>query len=571
MALKRISCPNMIGVPMKINVYKTILLPLISFIISVSIAGQSQAQEVDFTSSNLPILMIDTHGEQIVDPYRIPADMKIIYNGEGKRNYLTDMTFNYNGKIGIELRGSSSLQWPKQPYRLETHDSSGVDLNVSLLGMPEENDWVLHNPFSDKTLIRNVLAYKISNDLGRYASRTRLCEVWLNEQYQGVYVLMEKIKRDNNRVDIARLDSSDVEGEDLTGGYIIKIDKTDGEQVGGWRSKLGTSYQYHYPKPSEILEVQKDYIINFMNTFEKVMNSPGYADPDTGYTKYFDMDAFVDFCIVNEISKNIDGYRLSTFMYKDRDSNGGLLTLGPVWDFNLSFGNSYYYDGERIENWNLETLINVTKNDFSSPFWMEIIWKDAEFKSKFAERWKGLRATKLHIDTLLTYIDALADTLNEAQERNFAVWPILGQYVWPNFFIGDTWEEEIEHLKEWTRGRVGWIDKNIGNSMRSMTDVDTEIGEVPSVFNLEQNYPNPFNPSTHIRYSLTENSHITLKVYNMLGQEIKTLADEFQSVGSHLTIWDGKDNLGNLTQSGVYTVQLKSHTKVLTRKMLLLR
>jgi hypothetical protein len=248
-----------------------------------------------------------------------------------------------------------------------------------------------------------------------------------------------------------------------------------------------------------------------------------------------------------------------------------LLTLGPVWDFNLSFGNSYYYDGERIENWNLETLIKVTQGDFSPPFWMEIIWNDVNFKSKFTERWKELRATTLHTDTLLTYIDALADTLNEAQERNFTVWPILGQYVWPNFFIGDTWEEEIEHLKEWTQGRVEWIDKNVENLTRSKTHTDIEKSGLPLVFDLEQNYPNPFNPLTHIKYSLTEKSTITLTVYNMLGLEIKTLAEEFQSAGSHLIIWDGMDKSGNLAPSGLYTVRLKADSKVLTRKMLLVR
>ena len=141
-------------------------------------------------------------------------------------------------------------------------------------------------------------------------------------------------------------------------------------------------------------------------------------------------------------------------MYKDRDSKGGLLTLGPVWDFNLSFGNSYYYDGERVENWNIETLFTETKGDFMPPFWMEIIWNDATFKSTFAKRWNELRQNRLGTDALLSYIDAVADTLDEAQRRNYLIWPILGQYVWPNFFIGDTWEEEIEHLKEWTQARA---------------------------------------------------------------------------------------------------------------------
>ncbi|MBN1479567.1 T9SS C-terminal target domain-containing protein [candidate division KSB1 bacterium] len=555
---------------MKFTSHQNIFLSLCLCTLLVSFAGQSQAQDIDFSSSNLPILLIDTHGQQIVDPYRIPADLKIIYNGKGERNYLNDSTFHYDGTIDIELRGSTSQNWPKQPYRFETIDSSGANLNVSLLGMAEENDWILHNPWSDKTLIRNVLTFKISNDLGRYASRTRFCEVWLNEQYMGVYVLMEKIKRDKNRIDIANLDSSDIAGEDLTGGYIIKIDKTDGEQIGGWRSAKRTNYQYHYPKPSEILDVQKEYIKNFMDRFEALVDSPGYANPDTGYTTYFDVNAFVDFSIVNEISKNVDGYRLSTFMYKDRDRNGGLLTLGPVWDFNLSFGNSYYYDGARVENWNIETLFAETRGDFPPPFWMEIIWNDATFKSRFAQRWKSLRQTTLHTDALLSYIDAIADTLNEAQQRNFLMWPILGRYEWPNFFIGDTWEEEIEHLKEWTRARAEWMDANVDKFSRTTTSVATNQ-HIPAEYSLEQNYPNPFNPSTTIQYSSKKDSHITLKIYNSLGQHIKTLADEFQHAGCHAVVWNGADQLGNAVPSGLYTYRLQANSEIFTRKMLLIQ
>lgn len=541
-----------------------------SLLLVLLMIGIIHAQDIDFSSSNLPILLIDTHGQQIVDPYRITANLKIIYNGAGERNHLTDSTFHYDGDIGIELRGSTSLQWPKQPYRFETIDSTGANLNVSLLGMPEENDWILHNPFSDKTLIRNVLTYKISNDLGRYASRTRLCEVWLNGQYMGVYVLMEKIKRDNNRVDIANLDSGDVEGEPLTGGYIIKIDKTEVEQIGGWRSAKRTNYQYHYPKPSEILEVQENYIQNFMDKFEAVMDSPGYADPDSGYTQYFDVDAFVDFCIVNEISKNVDGYRLSTFMYKDRDRNGGLLTLGPVWDFNLSFGNSYYYDGGRVENWNLETLIPATRGDFAPPFWMEVIWNDATFQAKFAQRWQALRQTVLQTDVVVSYIDAVADTLYESQQRNFLMWPILGQYVWPNFFIGDSWEEEIEHLKEWTVARMLWMDENVKTMSQRSTGVASREA-TPAKFELAQNYPNPFNPSTTISYTAAEDSYISLKIYNSLGQQVKTVVDDFKPAGRHAVVWNGENDFGLDVPTGLYTYQLTSETQVLTRKMLLIR
>lgn len=556
---------------MKLIGNRLLKVPLIISFFLITCTGQLSAQDIDFTSSNLPILLIDTHGERIVDPVRIPADLKIIHNGAGERNNLEDTVFHYDGKIGIELRGSTSQNWPKQPYRFEIHDSLGEDWNVPLLGMPEENDWILNNPWSDKTLLRNVLSYKISNDLGRYATRTKYCELWLNGQYRGVYVLMEKLKRDRNRVDIARMDSSDVEGDDLTGGYIIKIDKSEGEQRGGWRSEEGTQYKYHYPKPSVIMDVQKEYIQDFMDGFEKVMVSPGWNDADTGYTEYFDVDAFIDFCIVNEISKNIDGYRLSTFMYKDRDSDGGLLTLGPVWDFNLSFGNSYYYDGASIGNWNLETLIDDTGGDFAPPFWMETIWDDATFQQRFKERWQSVRQTVLKTETLLEYIDLVADTLDEAQQRNFTVWPILGQYEWPNFFIGETWEEEIEHLKEWTQGRLEWIDQAVEAFAAPKTDVPGLPTVVADEFKLDPNYPNPFNPSTTISYHLAENSLVKLSIFNSIGQEVRRLVDLQQAGGSYNVIWDGRDKFGQHVPSGVYTYRLQSDNRSLTRKMLMIQ
>ena len=234
---------------------------------------------ITFTSSNLPIVVINTNGQEIPDEYKITADMGIIYNGEGVRNNLTNPYNNYNGKIGIEIRGSSSQGFPKKQYSLETRDLAGNDLNVSLLGFPEESDWILFAPYNDKSLMRDVLAYKIANSMGRYASRSKYCEVVLNNEYIGVYVLFEKVKRDANRVNIKKLESSDISGDALTGGYIIKIDKTDGENNDGWYSTYlpypqapySVFYQYHYPKPDNIVQQQKDYIQNKIFQFETMM------------------------------------------------------------------------------------------------------------------------------------------------------------------------------------------------------------------------------------------------------------------------------------------------------------
>jgi hypothetical protein len=189
-----------------------------------------------FVSSNLPIVIIDTNNQNIMNVERIVANMGIIYHKDEKRNYLWHPYNNYNGRISIEVRGWSSTQYPKKQYAFETQDYRGENLNVSLLDLPQENDWILYAPYSDKSLMRNVLAYKLARDMGRYASRTVFCELVLNDQYWGIYVLMEKIKRDTYRVDISQLNPYEINGTDLTGGYIIKLDKTTDSVIEGWRS-----------------------------------------------------------------------------------------------------------------------------------------------------------------------------------------------------------------------------------------------------------------------------------------------------------------------------------------------
>ena len=209
--------------------YYRYVLFLFSFVLNFYCA----TAQVTFTSSNLPIVIINTGGKTIVDEPRISADMGIIWNGAGKRNALSDPMNNFNGKIGIEIRGSSSQQFPKKSYGLETKNSSQVTTDYPLLDMPAENDWVLYAPYSDKTMIRDVFTYTLDAKLGHWSPRCRFVELFLNGNYEGVYVLMEKIKRNKNRVEIAKLKNTDTSGEDLTGGYIIKIDKTTGSGFDG--------------------------------------------------------------------------------------------------------------------------------------------------------------------------------------------------------------------------------------------------------------------------------------------------------------------------------------------------
>lgn len=186
--------------------------------------GPNAAAPFVFTSSNLPIVTINTAGQTIADSPSIIANMGIINNGVGAINNLTDVPNEYNGNVAIEYRGNYSQSLPQKPYALELRDVNNLELNVPLLGMPLEHDWCLIANYNDKVFMRNTLAYKLATEMGHYATRSQFCEVVVNGSYQGVYVFMETIKRDNNRVNISRLDPIEISGLDVTGGYILKND-----------------------------------------------------------------------------------------------------------------------------------------------------------------------------------------------------------------------------------------------------------------------------------------------------------------------------------------------------------
>ncbi len=460
---------------------------LVCFVIYIICFGPAclyaKENAVDFTSSNLPIVVIDTEGKTIEDEIRIRVNMGIIHDESKPRNALSDPFNVYDGKIAIEFRGSTSLFFPKKQYALETQDENGEKINVSLLGMPSENDWILHAPYSDKTLMRNVLAYKLYADMGWYSTRTRFCELVLNGEYMGVYVLMEKIKRDDNRVDINELNINDNEGDALTGGYIVKIDKEGGENTIGWFSSFPENlserntiyYQYHYPRQDDITEPQKEYIQNYIYTFEKVVNSSRYNHPVHGYDKYINANSFIDYFIINEFAKNPDGFRLSVYMHKERDSNDGRLRLGPIWDFNIAFGNNHFRQCQYI--YGLIVYYASNHQRLETPFWWEKLLTDEKFANKIYNRWYQLRQDVLSTERVLGYIDSVAVYLDEAQQRNFTRWDILGQYIWGNHFIGNTYAEEIQYLKGWVRDRADWLDNNIPGEATA-ANADVVINEI---------------------------------------------------------------------------------------------
>ena len=496
---------------------------------------------------NLPIILIDTYGAEIPNEPRIPASMGIINNESGV-NHIDDPFNDFDGSITIERRGNSSQWQGKTPYRFETVDDEGENSNVELLGMPAENDWVLYAPWQDKTMIRNVLTYQLSNEMGRYASRSRHVELYLNDEYRGIYVLMEKIKRDGNRVDISKLNPDEITGDDVTGGYILKFDWFyTGDNIGGFESEFDDMiYNYHYPKPSDIVPEQEAYIQEYINGFETIMMGTDYTNDSTGYPSMMNVESFVDFILLQELAKNVDAYRLSTYIYKDKESVDNRLTAGPVWDINHGFGNCDYGETWEVDNWLLE--YNPEGGD-QMAFWWELLWEDLAFQHKAAVRYTELRQTIFSEEHIYSIIDSVADYLGPAVDRNFARWPLLGNYIWPNYYVFDTYEEEIDYLKSWTAQRLAWMDSDI---LLSLNPYPIVAG-----FRLNGPFPNPFNPSTVISYELPHDLNIEINIFNLLGRKVRSLLNETRPAGQGSTIWDGKTENGHLASGGVYFISVQ--------------
>ncbi len=494
--------------------------------------------QAQLTTSNLPILLIDTEGGQpIVDEPKVPARLRIAWDSTGGYNSIEGPFNHFDGLIGIEIRGSSSAGFDKKSYAFETRNPDGSNLNVPLLGLPKENDWVLHGPFSDKSLMRNALTYTVAGWIMRYAPRVRYVELFLNGDYQGVYVFTEKIKRDKNRVAIAELNPDENEGDDLTGGYILKFDKTEGAFNDGFASKypadldgFGTSwFLYHYPKPDEITPQQKDYIQQYIHHLEDVLHGPDFADPHAGYRSLFDMTSFYHYLFMQELGRNVDAYRLSTYFYKDKDSKDKRLFMGPVWDFNLAFGNADYCDGWKTTGW-VWQFNDICPGDFwIVHFWWERLWQDREFRREMGKRWLDLRQDTLSDQRIFHLIDSLQLLLTGPAQRNFQRFPILGHYVWPNAYVGASWDDEVRYLRNWLGARLAWLDAQ----MTLFAEPDYLDAEAfpPKV------WPNPAGDIVHFEYYVRKEARVTIDVFDPTGASMLHHTDDQHLNGVNRFDW----------------------------------
>ncbi|MDF1576226.1 MAG: CotH kinase family protein [Bacteroidales bacterium] len=420
---------------------------------------------------DIPVVVVETNGGfPIPDEPKIKAHLKVIDNGPGQLNYASDSGNVYDGNAGIEIRGAYSATLPQKPYGFETRNEASENLNVSLLGLPEENDWILLANYNDKSFLRNALAGELFRSMGHYAPRTRHCEVVINNSYEGGYVLTEKIKRDRNRVDIARLLETENSGDPVTGGYIFKTDYYSSED--SWLSsyppfdKPGgrVHFVYYYPKPDAITEEQKHYLRNFVNSFEEVLHGPGFKNSATGYEAYIDVNSFRDYFILSEVSRNVDAYKKSRYLFKDKESKGGGIHSGPPWDYDWAWKDiwdCYMFTHTDGSGWAYQ--VNDCDVWPTPPVYMSRLLQDEHFANNIRHRYESLRESVLSTENIFSYIDSVTNYLSEAQRRHYTRWDILGENVGaPEVgYIPTTFYSEIGKLKNWIERRLNWLDANM--------------------------------------------------------------------------------------------------------------
>lgn len=441
-------------------------------------------------TSNLPIVVINTNGGVIDNNNKIPATFKITApNGGGIHSFDINSgsnVFQFESDIGIEIRGNTSIFWDKKSYSVEIRDAGGNGVDASLLGMPAESDWVLNACYGDKSFIRDVFAHEMYTRTGRYSPRTRYVEVFKNEiggmSYHGVYILMEKVKRNSNRINIKKLAETDTDPAKITGGYLLQVAEDEDLK---WTSAYPGNDAPAQPKPFFHVEYPKlhnytnipnrdlqfNYIKNYIDNFEQVLAGPNYKNATTGYRPLLDEDAMIDYLLLQEITKNSDNWRASTFLYKQRDDEGGQIVMGAPWDFDKSMGNQQWcYELSVLPtgSWAWQFNIFCPDRPPMTIFWPARLLTDCYFKNKLIVRYLQLRQTQWSDASISTFIDQRQTelTAQSAMQRNFSKWNILETAVMFNEHYtlpGNTYAKEVQYLKTWLLGHLAWMDSNIAS------------------------------------------------------------------------------------------------------------
>ena len=357
-------------------------------------------------STTLPVIYMNTMGQQILKENAIWGNIALL-DGNGEEQSVFSVP-NSIYPTTIKYRGASSYnRFDKKQYRIKFYkNKKDSEKKVSLAGMGANSEWVLNGPYLDKTLIRNKLVYDLARELNGWAPDSRFVELFVDGEYQGVYLAVEPVTNGESRLRLSKFGL--LSGETA---YIVSRDRsnTEAEELVTWGKTAGytnNSLYIGYPSKNKVTEKQKAYIQKDISEFEQVLYGENFNDKRLGYQAYIDMDNWVDYFIINEFAMNYDAGNLSTYIYKEL---GGKLQLA-VWDFNNGFDN---FQGSGKSTDTLHTVKNS---------WIEKLWQDKNFRDRVCERYRQLRKTTLSDEHIAEKIAFYQEELGDAVDRNFKVW-----------------------------------------------------------------------------------------------------------------------------------------------------
>lgn len=432
--------------------------------------------------THLPIVSIDTGGVEIpgkpmydiggdITSYTLSQDGSstikariAVVDNEETYNHSTDSALDL-GEARIRVRGHSSRKFEKSNYLISFTDPDGTNAPRSFLGMDAHHEWALHGPYLDKSLIRNYMWYNIAGEMMSYSPNVRFFELILNGEYRGVYVATETITAGKEG---ARLSLSVNKKDNSFSGYIIRLDWGDTEEYKmlypftNYTTRAKTQHELVYPGTKNATPELREAIKDEFSLFEKTLYSYDYKHKKFGYEKYIDVDSFVDYFLINELTCNYDAGSLSTYIYKDIDGKYRLC----VWDFNSACD---YYQ---------EDYMPINSFQLNGGLWFNMLFMDRDFTEKVIERYKELRETVFSEEYLFDFIDGTLDYLGPAVERNYEVWGYtFGEkydLLYPRERNPRSYSDSIEYMKSFLRRRLEYMDEGIESLRQDCAESKTK-------------------------------------------------------------------------------------------------
>ncbi len=454
--------------------------------------GLLRDASVKVESTNLPIVFIEVGGKVIQRDSYILARMKIIDNGKGKLNHADTTAYprqhvDYEGWTALKYRGNTSFDASdKKPLAFRTlesdllPDDGGKKQKVKLLGMPKDNKWCFIAPWCDETMVRDILSFELGRPWFDWVPHTRICELILDGTYYGVYVLAERVSKGKNRLNLDDPGSTD---GDLTGDYHVSVDHGYDPYFSSryrpWQSLDGSKVAYNYLIKYEYGDPADDEFDDLPEGTRKALKDEVYKmessfkadnwDQHDGYRQYIDVMSFIDYMLSTEVSMNIDGYRLSTHLYKHGEKRAEKEGLDPrwkatLWDFNIAWGNADYYDGQRTDCWQYELNVKFKSDNCPVPFYWYRMLQDDAYVNAMKNRWQQYRRANYSDERIMQTVDSLTALIKDggAAQRNERAWRIFSRsYIWPIPYYASSYDDAVSHLKDWIRRRLEFMDSQL--------------------------------------------------------------------------------------------------------------